>query len=514
MLQWATRSDPEPWLPYAMHREIDRKLVDVAYGRIKLLVIIAPVQHGKTKLASIGNITWSLGRWPTRRIAEFSYAQEFAEDKIGRPSRNLMRRIGPRLFAIDVDRTSSAVSRWDIVDRHGVPTGGGFQCAGVGAGIAGNKVDQVIIDDPCGLMSDADRPAFRDEQWRWYAEDVRQRYNPTTTTVLIASRFNQDDLTGRVIQHAIANNEPIAVVDLPAIALEQTDENAYDFPYRQALKLPPRDVYRDALGRAPGEAVCPELRPIAFLESQRRNSTPRIFSANYQGRPQAAGGAVFQATWFRDAVLKDGVLTLFDPQENVVETVVLAACKVFGMCDPATGKQAATAAQQAKLAYFVIGIGAMTPKMNVVILDVLRSRESATEHVGFLTSMWRKWDAAPIGVESVGYQSTLIQYAVKAGVPCVEIKRGRDSKDARAEFAAARYAAGTVFHLRGASWRPELENELTQYPAGFKDQVDVVGDCVNVVAMQARRADSGAVGARVMPAVNRSMQPRGVSVNL
>jgi hypothetical protein len=497
-----------------MHREIDRKLIDAAYGRIKILVIMAPVQHGKTALASVGNIVWLLGRWPQLRVGAFSYASDFAEGKVGRPTRNLMRRIGPQLFGVTVDRTSSSVSRWDIVDSRGVPTGGGFYCGGVDTGIAGHKLDRVIIDDPCGLMSDADRPAFRDEQWRWYTEDLRQRFNPRTTLVLIASRWNQDDLTGRLIEYAIANDERIEVIDLPAIALEPTVENAYDAVARQNLKLPPPQPYRDALGRKPGEPVCPELRPLAFLESQRKNSTPRIFAANYQGRPQAAGGAVFKAEWFRQAVLEGGVLKLLDRQENVVEAVLLEGCHKFAMCDPATGKQAENPAQGKKLAYFVIAVAAMTPRRNIVILDVVRTRDSVTEHLGHLNMVWQKWRPAPIGVESVGYQSTLIQYAVQMGLPCTEIKPGRDSKEARAEFAAARYQVGSVFHLRGAAWLKDLENELVQFPAGFKDQVDTVSYCVAAVALSEKQ-DSGATGHRIggYPA-GASTTSRGVTVDV
>lgn len=90
------------------------------------------------------------------------------------------------------------------------------------------------------------------------------------------------------------------------------------------------------------------------------------------------------------------------------------------------------------------------------------------------------------------------------------ITRGRESKESRARFAAARYEAGTVYHRRTAEpWRADLDSELETFPAGYKDQADVIADCVTVVAMSAQNDARRATGARVY-----LLRERGVSVSL
>jgi predicted phage terminase large subunit-like protein len=189
------------------------------------------------------------------------------------------------------------------------------------------------------------------------------------------------------------------------------------------------------------------------------------------------------------------MLRLLDRAENTIELVDLRHCRIFAMCDPATGKAAESRQHAQRLAYFAIGTAAMTPKRNVVILDILRNRDPGTEQLGHLVAVARKWSVERIGVEAVGYQSTLIQYALQRGLPCTSINRGRESKESRARFAAARYEAGTVFHRRTTEpWRSELESELEAFPAGHADQVDVVTDCVTAVAMAGQSENRQAVG--------------------
>jgi phage terminase large subunit-like protein len=169
---------------------------------------------------------------------------------------------------------------------------------------------------------------------------------------------------------------------------------------------------------------------------------------------------------------------------TVVETVRIYDCRVFAMCDPNVGKNAQSA-------YFVIGVGAMTPKRNLAVIDVLRNQDPTTEHLGHLMDIYRKWRATPIGVEDVAYQGSLIQFGLQKGLPCVPIKRDNRNKDERADFASVRYAALTVFHLQGTAWLKALEDELEQFPGKYKDQVDVIGDMVSVVALSPENVAAG-----------------------
>lgn len=48
----ATHNDPEPYIPGDFHFKIAEGIVDVEQGRLELLVIQLPVQHGKRVLSS------------------------------------------------------------------------------------------------------------------------------------------------------------------------------------------------------------------------------------------------------------------------------------------------------------------------------------------------------------------------------------------------------------------------------------------------------------------------------
>jgi hypothetical protein len=127
-----------------------------------------------------------------------------------------------------------------------VQTGGGFYCGGVDTGLAGRKIDLAIIDDPIGLAGDAENPRVRESVWQWYQRDLRQRLNPNSAVIWIMSRWDPDDPVGRLIKHALANDVPMTLVDLPAIALNPEVDEAADATARRELQLPPGPPYRDA----------------------------------------------------------------------------------------------------------------------------------------------------------------------------------------------------------------------------------------------------------------------------
>jgi len=70
------------------------------------------------------------------------------------------------------------------------------------------------------------------------------------------------------------------------------------------------------------------------------------------------------------------------------------------MCDPATGKPAESQRQAERLAFFVVGAAAMTPKYNVVILEMLRNKDPGTEQ-RHLIAMAGRWRVSRVGIEDV-----------------------------------------------------------------------------------------------------------------
>jgi hypothetical protein len=78
-----------------------------------------------------------------------------------------------------------------------------------------------------------------------------------------------------------------------------------------------------------------------------------------------------------------------------------------------------------------------------------------------------------LSIESVLFQGTFIRELLShTNLPAVGIRPDRD-KVTRARALAARYEAGTVFHLRVAPGLADYEDELVAFPNGrHDDQVD------------------------------------------
>ena len=73
---------------------LNRKLVDLAAGRITRLLVLMPPRHGKSELCSKYFTSWYLGTFPERSVILASYEANFAA-KWGRDTRAVLDQWGP-----------------------------------------------------------------------------------------------------------------------------------------------------------------------------------------------------------------------------------------------------------------------------------------------------------------------------------------------------------------------------------------------------------------------------------
>lgn len=463
----ATRHTTDPWIPYRHHILLDERLRQVAGGQIKFLISQMPVQHGKSRLGSVGFATWLLGNYPDKKVVALSHTQQFATDNIGRPTRSLFERIGQPYFGQSIDPRSDASNRWNILGR-----AGGFYCDGIDGSIEGRGIDFAILDDLIGSAADAESARSRDALWQWWLS-IYPRFSPETGIVVFISRWHQDDFVGRLIAAGERGEIPRPeVLDLPAIALE------------------PREYAdgRDPLDRKPGEALWPEVRNLAFLEATRKAIGSRMFASRFQGRPQSAGGTVFKREDFRYFENVPGGVRLLDGDGRMLTAYSAPSLTTFQIVDLASTIGGGD--------YFCVATFSITQRYDLLTRDVYRAQIGGADQLGVLTQLRARWDAKRIGIESVGYQQTFVQQAVAAGLPAVPIKRGRESKEVRAYVAQARFEAHTMYADRSAPWLRDYENELLEFPRGKNDdQVDVVSDAAALVIDYATRGQ--ATGVRI-----------------
>lgn len=229
-------------------------------------MIFMPPRHGKSELASVRFPAWYLGRNPSNQIITASYAHKLAA-KFGRQVRNLIasreyQAIFPGLTLAE-DSTAK--------DLFNTNHGGVYMATGVDGSVTGSGGDLVSIDDPVKGQQEADSETIQETAWDWYRSDLYTRLMPGARIVVTQTRWNEADLSGRILESEgrVEEGGQWHVLDLPAI-------------------------------NAGGEALWPEWYPISALERIKAAIGPRAFSALYQQQPQPEEGTFFKREWFTD----------------------------------------------------------------------------------------------------------------------------------------------------------------------------------------------------------------------
>lgn len=225
-------------------------------------VISAPPQHGKTEICKAG-ITRLMRRFPRKRNHYISYSATRAQ-RISGQMRKQMAGLGIK--------TDGSRLHWELEQ------GGSLHACGISGGITGEPGDGIIVvDDLMKNAQEARSKVIRDSKMEDLRLSVLSRVHPGVAVLLVATRWDMQDPSGVLIKEGWEN------INLPAIAEEG-----------------------DILGRAVGEALAPSIRPIEFLEQQRRDLTDGPFASMYQGRPRPRGGTVFREPTYYTQLPREG----------------------------------------------------------------------------------------------------------------------------------------------------------------------------------------------------------------
>ena len=123
------------------HQLIIRELEALERGEFDRLLLSAPPGSAKTTYVSHLFPPWYLARHPEHLVLSGSHTQEFASRKIGRKVRNLIEQHS-RVLGIELDPTSKSMDDWAL------SSGGGYRAVGVGVGVAGERADLGVVEDP------------------------------------------------------------------------------------------------------------------------------------------------------------------------------------------------------------------------------------------------------------------------------------------------------------------------------------------------------------------------------
>jgi predicted phage terminase large subunit-like protein len=405
------------YAPAGHHRRIAEKLEAVERGEIDRLMIFMPPRHGKSELASRRFPAWYLGRNPSRQIIAASYNSELASD-FGRDVRNIV--AGPEygcVFDTRLRDDSRAADRWNT------DAGGAYVAAGVGTAITGRGAHVLLIDDPLKDRAEADSEIIRDKVWNWYTSTAYTRLMPGGAVIVIQTRWHEDDLAGRLLDH---DDGEWQVLDLPALDKD-------------------------------GKALWPEWYDEVSLDRIRKTIGPRDWSALYQQRPAPEEGDYFKADWLR-------------PYDKAPARETL---RCYGGSD-----YAVTADGGDFTVHVVVGLD---PEGRMYLLDLWRKQAASDEWIEAYCDLVLKWK--PIGwAEEQGQIRAGIgpfldrRARERSAFVAREAFPTRGDKAVRAQSIRGRMAMGGLYVPSQSAWLADLRSELLSFPAGkHDDQVDALG---------------------------------------
>ena len=408
--------------PAAHHRLIIAELERIARGEIRNLAIFMPPGSAKSKYASVLFPPWLLAscNW---NILAASHTTELAR-RWGRQVRNLVADHGD-VLRIALADDSQAAERWSLTN------GVEYSAAGVGTGIAGFRARLGIIDDPIRSRQDADSELIRDRIWDWYINDFRTRLVPGAAKILIQTRWHEDDLAGRALQH-----EEWKIICLPAIAEK-------DDPLGRAIGAPLWDDDDYGYGQ--------QLKELS------RSTPARTWAALYQQRPAPEEGNFFKVEWFR-------------PYEKSPARETLA---IYGASD-----YAVTDAGGDYTVHLVVGVD---PEGRMYLLDLWRGQKQGDVWIDAFCDLVLKWKPLDWAEEQGQIKSAIgpfLEQRMRSRKAYVSRQQftTRGGKIVRAQSIRGRMALDGLYVPSFAPWYEAFRSELLVFPAGnHDDQVDALG---------------------------------------
>lgn len=391
-------------------------------------MVFMPPRHGKSELVSHFFPSWYLMSHPEKKIILASYQEGFAASW-GRKARDVVEEHGDALFGVHVRGDSSAAARWQL-DGHD----GEMICAGAGGSITGKGGNVAIIDDPVKNADEAGSLLMRDKNWEWYKSTFITRLTHDGAVILVMTRWNQDDLAGRLLKEQESGGDKWDVVDFPAVA-EADDE------FRKS-----------------GDALCPEMFPLAVLRERERELGRYWWAALYQQHPVPFGGNMFSRANF-----------------PIVDSVPNHAVRVrfWDLAASTDGKRTAGVklAKDASNTYYVENVvkGQWTPGDRDERIVATAKEDGRTVRVLI------EQEPGSGGLAQVEYLIKALAGFRASG------DRVTGDKITRAGPVASQSEIKNVKMLRGV-WNQDFLDELEAFPNGqYMDQVDGLSGAFNLL---------------------------------
>jgi hypothetical protein len=273
-----------PSFIFHKHNEVLASVLDrVTAGELKRVMVFEPPRQGKSEQVSRLFPPHYLFKHPTHHVGLTSYSANLAYN-LSRDARANYEATGRKLSG-----DASAVEEWRTEQ------GGRFWSDGVGGAMTGKGFNLGIIDDPLKNREEAESETIRQKIWDWYTSTWYTRQEPSAAIILVMTRWQSDDLAGRLLKQELTQPEYWHIVNFAADELTRPNQ----FPVTCTVEPDWRE--RD------GVALCPQRYDEEALKIIRNAIGLRDYTALYRQRPVIESGNIWKQDWFE--VFDDGIFS-------------------------------------------------------------------------------------------------------------------------------------------------------------------------------------------------------------
>lgn len=420
------------------HRVIIEKFQEAVNIGGKRIIISMPPRHGKSEIISKKGIAWALAKNPEKEIVLVTYGQTLSDD-FSRIARGTLIE-HQDMLGVEISKESASVSRWGLEGYKGSVTATGA----LGA-ITGRGASLLVIDDVVKSTVDANNPSAMSKLWDNYRAVFRTRLAPNASIIVVATRWTQDDLIGRLLKEAEEG--------------EGSDKWEYIcFPCECV------NPTTDYLGRKRGTFLWEDRFSKAEYNSIKNSLGSALWSSLYQQNPMVVGGNLIKREWIRHYE-RDEL------QSGHIRTYVSVDTAFKGGLD-----------SDFSVIQFWGDMGGC-----YYLIEQIREKLSFTECLGQLdifiedcTRRYKKPSAILIEDKANG---TAIINVLKRKYNNIIPVNPTESKKARLISVAPLFEAGSVKVPKSADFIADFINELTGFPSTKHDDiVDATSQFLNYVS--------------------------------
>jgi predicted phage terminase large subunit-like protein len=288
--------------------------------------------------------------------------------------------------------------------------------------------------------------AVFEKAWTWYQTGPLQRLMPGGVIVVIMTRWDELDLTGRLLSYS-ANNP--------------------DADEWELVQLPPI--------LPSGRSLWPEQWPIEQLVKKKNSMSPKYWNSQYMQDPVSEEGALLKRewwqTWEEDYIPScEFIIMTLDGAFTTTSQSNFSAITVFGVFyrDDASG----------------------SPRPALILLDTFNERVEFPDLKKTALKFYKEWKPDAFVIEAKASGLPLLQELRLMGVPVQDYTPSRASSAMLSNDKVARVSGITDIFASGMVWAPdtrwahEVIEQCAKFPNGAYD--DLV-DCVSMAMQRFRQ---------------------------